>query len=125
MSAKIASAAFVLFVAGPLAAQSPTTAYIVTRLGVDTVAIERYTRSNDKLEGDLVLRNPRVRTIHYIADLGPRGEIKSMVAAVRRPSTALTAPPVTQIVTRFGDTLAVIEVQRGGTTDTTASGRQG
>jgi hypothetical protein len=124
MPAKIALAAFVLFAAGPLAAQAPATAYIVTRLGVDTVAIERYARSSDKLEGDLVLRNPRVRTIHYIADLGPSGEIKSMVATVRRPSTALTAPPVTQIVTRFGDTLAVIEVRRSGTIDTTASGRK-
>jgi hypothetical protein len=124
MSAKIASAAFIILAAGPLAAQAPPPAYIVTRLGVDTVAVERYTRSSDKLEGDLVLRNPRVRTIHYIADLGPRGEIKSMTASVRRPNTDPAAPPVTRIAMRFADTLAVIEVQRNGTTDTTVAGRK-
>src|ERR1700720_1000211 len=75
MSAKIAAAAFILFVAGPLAAQAP--AYIVTPLGTDTVAIERYTRSPGKLEGDFVVRNPRVQTFHYAADLGPRGQLKT------------------------------------------------
>jgi len=124
MSAKIASAAFILLAAGPLAAQAPAPAYIVTRLGVDTVAIERYTRSSDKLEGDLVLRYPRVRTIHYVADLGPRGEIKSMTAVARRPNTDPTAAPATRIVMQFGDTLAVINVERNGTADTTASGRK-
>ncbi|MEO8579705.1 MAG: DUF2911 domain-containing protein [Gemmatimonadales bacterium] len=125
MSLKFTSAAFLLFAAGSLAAQAPAPpAYIVTRLGADTVAIERYTRTPGKLEGDLVLRNPRVRTIHYVADLGSRGEIKSMTASVRRPSTDPNAPPVTQIVTRFGDTLAVVEVQRDGKVDTTAAGRR-
>ena len=94
MTAKLASsAALFLFATAPLAAQAP--AYIVTRLGTDTVAIERYTRSSNKLEGDLVLRNPRVRTIHYIADLGSQGEIKSMTATVRRPNTDPTAAPAT------------------------------
>lgn len=121
MSAKIASVAFML-AAGSLAAQAPAPAYIVTRLGTDTVAIERYTRSRDKLEGDLVLRHPRVRTIHYLADIGPRGEIRSISAVVRRPNTDPAAPPVTRIVMRFGDTLAVISVERGGTADTMTSG---
>jgi hypothetical protein len=122
MTAKLASAALFLFVAAPLAAQSP--AYIVTRLGTDTVAIERYTRSSDKLEGDMVLKNPRVRTIHYIADLGSQGEIKSLTATVRRPNDNPTAAPVTRIAWQFADTVAVMNVQRNGTTDTTAVGRK-
>src|ERR1700704_5074377 len=122
MTAKLASAALILFVAAPLAAQAR--AYIITRLGTDTVAVERYTRSSDKLEGDLVLRNPRVRTIHYIADLGSQGEIKSITASVRRPNTDPTAAPVTRIAMQFADTVAVMSVQRNGTTDTTAVGRK-
>jgi Protein of unknown function (DUF2911) len=125
MSTRIASVAFVILAAGPLSAQAPATAYIITRLGTDTVAVERYTRSSDKLEGDLVLRYPRVRTFHYVADLGPRGEIKAMTAAARRPNTDPTAAPVTRIVMQFGDTLAVITVERNGTADTSASGRKG
>jgi len=122
MTAKLASAALFLFATAPLFAQSP--AYFVTRLGTDTVAIERYTRSSDKLEGDLVLRNPRVRTIHYLADLGSQGEIKSLTATVRRPNDNPTAAPVTWIAWQFADTVAVMNVQRNGTTDTTAVGRK-
>src|SRR5689334_20599445 len=39
----------------PLAASAQTPSYIVTRLGNDTVAVERYTRNANRLEGDLVL----------------------------------------------------------------------
>jgi hypothetical protein len=120
MKAKLAAVSFCLFAAAPLAAQAP--AYIVTRLGTDTVAVERYTRSNEKLEGDLVLKNPRVRTIHYIADLGRQGEIKSLTASVRRPNTDPAAAPVTRLSWQFSDTIAVMNVQRNGTTDTTVSG---
>jgi hypothetical protein len=122
MSAKLVSAAFVFLAAVPLAAQTP--AYIVTRLGVDTVAIERYSRSGNRLEGDLVLRHPRVRTIHYVAELGPQGEIRTLTTTVRRPTTDPKGPPVMQTVTRFADTLAVIEVQRNGQADTAASGKK-
>ena len=124
MSAKISAAAVVLFAAAPLAAQAPASAYIVTRLGVDTVAIERYPRSKDKLEGDLVVRYPRVRTYHYVADLGSRGEIKSITTTIRRPGTDPNAPPAMQLVERFGDTVAVLELQRNGKADTAASGRK-
>jgi hypothetical protein len=123
MSAKYA-AALVLFVGAPVVAQTPATSYIVTRLGVDTVAVERYTRSRDKLEGDLVLRYPRVRTYHYVADLGPGGEIKAITTTVRRANAEANAPPVVQMVARYGDTLAVIEVQRNGKPDTAISGKR-
>ena len=124
MSVKIASAAFAFVVAGSLAAQAPATAYIVTRLGVDTVGIERYTRTNDKLEGDLVLRYPRVQIYHYVAELGSRGEIRSLTTTVRRPGTDLSAPPTRRTVSAFRDSIAVIEVQRNGKTDTTLTGRK-
>ncbi len=124
MSMKLVSTAAFLFAAAPLAAQAPATAYIVTRLGVDTVAIERYTRSSDKLEGDLVLRYPRVRDIHYIAALGPQGQIKTFTTTVRRAGADPGAPPVLRTVSKFGDTVAVIEVQRNGQPDTASSGRR-
>jgi hypothetical protein len=104
------------------AAQSPS--YIITRLGTDTVAVERYTRTASKLEGDLVLRYPRVRTLHYVADLAPNGAIKSMTTTVVRASAAPGAPPTLRMVTNFGDTLAVIETMRNGQRDTAASGRR-
>ena len=118
------AAGFLLLTAGSLAAQSPSPAYIVTRLGVDTVAIERYTRSNGKLEGDLVLRYPRTRTFHYVADLGSRGEVKSLTTTVQRPGADRAAPPIMQSVARFSDSVALIDVKRNGVADTSLTGRK-
>jgi hypothetical protein len=124
MSAKIASLIVAFFAVAPLAAQTSAPAYIVTRLGNDTVAVERFTRSSNKLEGDLLLKYPRVRTIHYAADLGAKGEIKSISTTVRRAGTDPNAMPAMQIDTRFADTVAVIDVQRNGQPDTSVSGKK-
>lgn len=115
---KLVAAVFFFTTAGSLGAQAPATAFIVTRLGVDTVAIERYARSNTKLEGDLVLRYPRTRTFHYVAELGPRGEVKTLTTFVRRPGADPMAPALMQTSSKFGDSIAVIEVRRNGTADT-------
>jgi hypothetical protein len=121
---KIAAAALLVLAAGSLAAQSPAPAYIVTRLGVDTVAIERYTRSNSKVEGDLVLRYPRTRTFHYIAELGPRGAVKTLTTTVRRPGADPVAPALFQSTSKFGDSIAVIEVRRNGAADTSLTAQK-
>ncbi|MFN2636301.1 MAG: DUF2911 domain-containing protein [Gemmatimonadaceae bacterium] len=126
MSLKIAATTIALLTATSLSAQAPGTAYIVTRLGVDTVSIERYTRAADKLEGDLALRYTRggTRLYHYSAQLGPRGEIKSMTTVVRRPGMEPTATPLIDISGTFADSVAVFEVQRAGKRDTSSSGRK-
>lgn len=118
MSHRIALTALALVAAAPLAAQTPSPAYIVTRLGVDTVAIERYTRSKDKLEGDLVLRYPRVRTFHYVADLAPNGQFKSMSTSMRRANDAPGGPPALQVSSTFADSVAGFTVLRNGQPDT-------
>jgi hypothetical protein len=120
MSIRTIPAALLLAASALTAQTSPS--YIVTRLGVDTVAIERYSRTSSKLEGDLVLRYPRVGLFHYVADLGPAGEIRSMTTTLRRGGAEPAAPPFRQIVTRFSDTLAVIDAQRNGAADTASSG---
>ena len=124
MSARIAAAAVMFLTAGPLAAQTPAAAYIITRLGVDTVAIERYTRSPTKLEGDVVVRNPRVQTFHYVAGLGGRGQLKTFHLTVRRADADPSAPPRVQVVDTFDDSVAVVEVTRAGARDTSLSGRK-
>ena len=123
MATKIVSAALLFFASASLVAQAPSTAYIVTRLGVDTVGIERFTRTSKRLEGDLVLRYP-VKSYHYVADLGPRGEIKSLHTVVTRPGAVASTPPLLNIVSSFSDSVAVIQVERNGKSDTTVSGRK-
>src|SRR5690242_11259918 len=74
-------------------AQTPAAAgTFVSTLGRDTIQIERYTRTGDKLEGDIVRRAPRVQIVHYVADLAT-GRVKGMSVSTRRYGTdAATAP---------------------------------
>ena len=124
MQAKLLSVALLFLCTGALPAQQAAPSYIVTRLGTDTVGIERYTRTSNKLEGDLVLRYPRTRTFHYVANLGPRGEITSVTTTVRRANTDPAAPPLMQLTTTFADSVATLEGFRGGSRDTVMSGRK-
>src|SRR5881296_3418145 len=59
----------------PIALPAQTGEFLV-RLGRDTLAVERYTRTADRLEGEQVVRSPR--TVHrlYSATFGPGGVIE-------------------------------------------------
>lgn len=48
----------------------------ITRLGRDTISIERVTRMPDRLIGDGVQRNPQVIVRHYEAELAPDGAVR-------------------------------------------------
>jgi hypothetical protein len=79
MHRTLLAAGAVLSLAAPLSAQAkPETAAFLVRLGNDTIAAERFTRSKDKLEGDLVAMAPRARLVHYVATLGADGTIKKI-----------------------------------------------
>lgn len=104
-------------------AQAPAVSgAFVSTLGVDTVAVERYTRVGDKLEGDLLLRFPRVRVVHYVADI-PSGKLRGISVTTRRPDLDPAAPPVFTMSTVIADSVATVAVQRNGRPDTTTSGR--
>jgi hypothetical protein len=113
--------------ASPIAAQTsplPSSGTFITRLGTDTLTIERYMRSRDKLVGDMLVRNPRARMIHYVADLSPDGRITAMSVSTRPVGADSAAPPATSISTLLVDTIATIDVARGGVPDTVATGKK-
>src|SRR5438034_8639475 len=58
------------------AALAAQTGQFLVRLGRDTLAVERYTRTADRLEGEQVVRSPR--TVHrlYSATFGPGGVVE-------------------------------------------------
>ena len=99
----------------------PSAGGFVTQLGTDTLAIERYTRTADRLEGDIAFRTPRVSVLHYSAALGANGEVKSLTTSSRRPTTPATAPALRTSTITFGPTTTV-EVLRNGQRDTASSG---
>ncbi len=99
----------------------PASGQFVTQLGIDTLAIERYTRTADRLEGDVALRSPRIRVVHYSAALDATGKMTSLALTVRRPTAAAAAPAMMTSTTIFGPSTTV-EVFRNGQRDTVNSG---
>ncbi|MEP7001596.1 MAG: DUF2911 domain-containing protein [bacterium] len=75
---------FALLVIGNcLHAQAPRAteerAGFVTTLGRDTVALESFTRTNTRLDGDIVIRIPGTVRIHYAIELTGRGIANSVM----------------------------------------------
>ncbi|HXJ31801.1 MAG TPA: hypothetical protein VNG35_14235, partial [Gemmatimonadales bacterium] len=63
----------VLLLTLTLAFQHPDTATFITRLGTDTIAIERFTFDGRVLDGVSVMRSPNVSVHRYRAVFGAGG----------------------------------------------------
>src|SRR5439155_1104440 len=66
-----------------LAAQSGA---FVVRLGNDTVAVEQYTLTAARLQGEQVIRTPRTQHRIYTATLGPDGAVQRFELATHNVS---------------------------------------
>jgi hypothetical protein len=98
--------------AAPLAAQRPSSGAFVIRLGNDTTAVERYTRTAARLEGDVVARAPRTTVRHYVIDFAPNGNVTRGEIVIRLPGAPATAAPTQRVVVTFTGDSAVVEVRR-------------
>ena len=99
------------------AALPAQTGEFVVRLGRDTLAVERYTRTADRLEGEQVVRSPR--TVHrlYTMTFGPGGTICRFELVTHNVSGGPGAPE-TKATAEFGGDSAVVTVPRGDSTVT-------
>ncbi len=113
VSALIALGAVVL--ATPLAAQAPDRGAFVTRLGTDTVSVETWTRTADRLTGDRVLVSPRTELVHYAATLAPDGRIMSL-EFTSRPAAALEGPAARSTAIVIGGDSADVAIIVGDST---------
>ena len=104
-------------VAAPLAAQGTTSNY-VTRLGRDTMFLERVTRTVSRLEGDQFVTTPRTARVHYVATLDGQGRITA-IEVTRRPGVEGATPAVTAWQAKVQDTTVTITLQRPNRADTT------
>src|SRR2546421_2400325 len=97
-----------------LAAQS---GQFIVRLGTDTLAIEQYTRTPDRLQGEQVLRSPR--TVHrlYSATFGPGGAIARFELVTHNVSGA-PGPAETKATAEFTGDSAVVTAPRRDSTVT-------
>lgn len=60
--------------------QSPETAYFITKLGKDTLAIERFTLTANQMKADVVLRSPRTSLRSYTLAWDENQNLSSMTA---------------------------------------------
>ena len=122
MSAMKILASLFLVSAGAVGAQTPeVSGTFVSTLGNDTIQLERYSRTGDRLEGDILRKSPRVQVVHYVADLAT-GKIKGMSVTTRPYGTDPAAPAAFSVVTLLADSSANLEVLRAGRPDTANSG---
>jgi hypothetical protein len=90
-----------------LAAQSgPDSAAFVTRLGADTLVIERFVRTPRRVDAEVILRVPRTTRTRYVLELDSAGALIRMEAGTFA-ADGTGAPVQRQTITRVGDSVRV------------------
>ena len=92
------------------AAQSgtpPDSAVFVTRLGSDTLVVERVVHSRHRVEADVAMRVPRTTRTHYLLELSPRNTLERMEAVTFDTTGGGKTPIRRQLITRAGDSLRI------------------
>lgn len=117
-------AAAVLVSAAPLAAQGGAqradSASLVTRLGNDTLAVERFVRSGQRFEAEVVLRSPSVSRTRYLLETSPAGGLVRLETISLDPQSG--APTGRRsVVTQVGDSLRLETTADGETTSRMAA----
>ncbi len=102
-----------LLTASPVLSQER--AAFITRLGTDTVAVESFTRSADRLVGDRVIRAPRVSLLHYEATLGPDGTVTAFQAS-SRPGNRLDLPALESAAIEIRGDSALVRLRQADST---------
>ena len=88
-------------------ASAMDSAVFVTRLGSDTLVVERVVRSPRGVEADVAMRVPRTTRTRYVLDLSPSGNLERMEAVTFDTTGGGKTPIRRQLVTRAGDSLRI------------------
>jgi hypothetical protein len=96
------------------------TTTLLARLGVDTVAVEQFTRTPTHMEGTLVTRFPVTRVTHYAVDLGPNGAPTRANLTLRDGVGAPVRGGLQSLSVRYGRDSAVFVGHRSASDTTRA-----
>ena len=111
-----AALAALIVIPATVEAQSPVdSAALVTRLGADTLVLERFVRSPRLVEAEVLLRVPTTTRTRYRLELGADGQVTRWESVTRDPATGEPLDGARETVTRVGDSLRV-ETTAGGQT---------
>jgi hypothetical protein len=97
-------------------------AYVVT-LGTDTVAVEQYVRTGNRIEGDIVQRQPVTAIAHYVLTLAADGSPQSMEYVNRRPDGTMLPNGAKSLTMLFGRDTVTTQIQRDTMVTTRAAAR--
>jgi hypothetical protein len=99
-------------------AEAPEQGAFITRLGTDTLFVERFTRTAGRLEGEVVGRSPVTTVRRYTAEVRPDGTLGRFEMTVEAPGARNPMPATRYTVEPGGDSLTV-RFQRGDSTSLT------
>jgi len=97
---------------------APEESVYVETLGTDTLAVEAFTRTANRIEGTVVTRSPVTRVSTYTAELSPEGAIDRLEVRVSTPAENPDGPAAGHLVTTFVGDSAVTVRESDGRTDT-------
>lgn len=104
-------AAGAALIAAAASAQTVDSAAFIIRLGSDTVAVERYRVTAERIVAEAVSRSPSTVVHRFEVQRGPGGEVRSAELTARRPGTEQPASRVTW--TYEGDSVRIMAGERG------------
>lgn len=105
--------------AGRAAADS---AVFVTRLGADTLVVERMVRTGARVDAEVLMRTPRTTRTRWVMTLGPSGQMTRLEGIPLDPASGAPMAAGAQVVTRTGaDSLRIESPGPGGTRTTMAA----
>jgi hypothetical protein len=105
----VLAAAALAAVPAAVAAQADSAAY-VTRLGTDTLAVERFVRTPSRVEAEVLLRIPSTTRTTYVMDLAADGTMRRLESATYDPKRPDAGPVRRETVERAGDSLRITTV---------------
>jgi len=111
-SARLSAACALLVVILPPQSGAAQSAGFIVRLGQDTLAIERITRTAGRVDGELLRRIPVTHLIRYTATLDPEGFPREFTFTLVRPDAASQPMSVRGGRMIFGRDSTRIELQR-------------
>lgn len=101
----------------PHTADAQQTYGLISRLGRDTVTVERITRTANRVVGDLVERSPRLLQRHYEATLAADGSVELFIIDTKALNPDTGRPATQHVQAHFTGTEIHVSSQSG--TDTT------